>query len=48
MHQSGKAQKDRRTDRQMDTHSREKQIQMKNRSNPTLRNMQVLKPIKED
>lgn len=29
MHQSGKAQKDRRTDRQMGTHSREKQIQMK-------------------
>lgn len=27
--QSGKAQKDRRTDRQMGTHSREKQIQMK-------------------
>lgn len=25
MHQSGKAQKDRRTDRQMGTHSREKQ-----------------------
>lgn len=44
MHQLEKAQNDRLAYRQIGTHNREKQIAVI----PTLRNMQVLKPIKDD